>query len=178
VAARIRARRFRINTFSDDYRLMAQLWEHYIQGFIDNSAGVGHRYVPTQWPGEMSLDYAGYFFDEEILLSNDYYFSDSLGDFKISEHPDRLEPAPLFYDVRWLPVSPYCVSACEGFANAMSQGNADRDRAYLTAGLWRRAANTNCRKISRCRSRLAGQRPPTESCSLKGRVSNPTLLSR
>jgi carboxyl-terminal processing protease len=70
----------------------------------------------------MSLDFAEYFFDEEILLSNEYYYSDRLGDFEVSDRPGRLTPAPLHYEgpVALL-ISPYCISACEGFANAMSQ---------------------------------------------------------
>jgi C-terminal processing protease CtpA/Prc len=120
----------RITTFSDDYNLMAQLWEHYIQGFIANEVEGLIIDVRTNSGGSggLALDFAGYFFDEEIILSQEYYYNDNLHEFEVSDHPSRILPAPIQFDgpIAVL-VSPYCVSACEGFSYAMSQ----QDRAIV-----------------------------------------------
>jgi len=128
----------RIDTFSDDYHLMAQLWEDVIQNLIDNEIPGLIIDLRTNGGGSSGLayDFAGYLFDEEITLYRGAYYNERLGDFEFSDYPARIKPGPLYYEgpVAVL-VSPYCVSACEGFAYALSQG----DRAaivghYPTAG--------------------------------------------
>lgn len=116
----------RISTFSDDYNLMARLWEHYIEGLIDYEVPGLIIDIRTNSGGSggMAHDFAGYFFDDEISLYRSYYFNDLIGDFEEVDHPARIEPAPLLYDgpIAVL-VSPYCISACEGFAFALTQDN-------------------------------------------------------
>lgn len=115
----------RITTFSDDYNLLARLWERYVENLIDNeipgviidlrSNGGGS--------GGLAMDFAGYLFDEEILLSENLYFNDLTGEFEKRDIPSRIKPGPLYYEgaVAVL-VGPNCASACEGFAHALSQG--------------------------------------------------------
>lgn len=116
----------RITTFSDDYNLMARLWEHYIEGLIDNEVPGLIIDIRTNSGGSAGMvqDFAGYFFDKEISLYRSYYYNDLIGDFEETDYPARIEPAPLLYDgpIAVL-VSPYCVSACEGFAYSLTQDN-------------------------------------------------------
>jgi C-terminal processing protease CtpA/Prc len=116
----------RINTFSDDYRIMAQLWEHYLQGLIDNQVPGLIIDVRTNGGGSsgMAYDFAGYFFDQLIPLYQSSYYNDRTGQFEYTDHPAEVEPGPIHFEgpVAVL-VSPYCVSACEGFSNAMSMEN-------------------------------------------------------
>jgi C-terminal processing protease CtpA/Prc len=116
----------RINTFSDDYRIMAQLWEHYVKGLIDNEVPGLIIDVRTNGGGSsgMAYDFAGYFFDEVIPLYQSAYHNDRTGQFEYTDHPADVEPGPIQFDgpVAVL-ISPYCVSACEGFSNAMSMEN-------------------------------------------------------
>jgi carboxyl-terminal processing protease len=114
----------KISTFSDDYNLLASSWDNYIRrlnenevpGLIidlrDNSGGAM----------DLALSFAGYFFDEEIPLYDGYYYSDESGKFESDESPAIMNPAPFQFDgpVAVL-VRPYCVSACEGFAYALTQ---------------------------------------------------------
>lgn len=128
----------RITTFSDDYNLMARLWDRFIQGLKDSevpgliidmrSNGGGN--------GDLAIDFTGYFFDEEITLFRGAYYNEGSGKFEYSKDPQRIKPAPLLYEgpIAVL-VSPDCVSACEGFVYALKQG----DRSvivghYPTAG--------------------------------------------
>ena len=116
----------RINTFSDDYNLMARLWERYITNLIDEEIPGLIIDVRANSGGSMglSLDFAGYFFDQSFDLYQSRYYNDQTGQFELSEHPARIEPAPLHYDAPIaVLVSPNCVSACEGFAYAMQQNN-------------------------------------------------------
>jgi len=116
----------KVNTFSDDYRLLANLWDHYIQGLIDNDVPglIIDLRINSGGSADLTQDFAGYFFDEEISLYDGYYYSDKSGKFESDGVFERIEPAPLLYDkpIAVL-VSPYCVSACEGFAYALSQHN-------------------------------------------------------
>ncbi len=115
----------RIDTFSDDYHLMAQLWEDVIQNLIDNEIPGLIIDLRTNGGGSSGLayDFAGYLFDEEVTLYRGAYYNERLGEFEYADTPARIKPGPLYYEgpVAVL-VSPYCISACEGFAYALSQG--------------------------------------------------------
>jgi len=128
----------KVNTFDDDYHLMAQLWERNIQDLIDNEIEGLIIDLRTNSGGSSGLAYsfAGYFIDEEKLLYTGSYYNDKTGQFELEDYPARLEPAPLLYEgpIAVL-VGPDCVSACEGFAYALTMD----DRAivighYPTAG--------------------------------------------
>ena len=115
----------RIITFSDDYHLMAKIWDTYIEELIENDIPgliIDLRYN-TGGNSGLAMDFAGYFFDEEVILGRSSYYNDLTGEFEYTDHPARIEPAPKLYEgpIAVL-VSPYCISACEGFANALSQG--------------------------------------------------------
>ena len=113
-----------INTFSEDYNLMARIWERYIQALIDNDIPGVILDLRINGGGNMglALDFVGYFFDEEIILNENLYYNENTGEFEANEYPSRIEPGPLYYggEVAVL-VSPTCVSACEGFSNAMTE---------------------------------------------------------
>ena len=73
----------RINTFSADYNLTAQLWDHYISSLID--AGVPGLIIDMRVNGGGSSGlagaFAGYFYEEEIIVSKRSYYNDLLGEF-------------------------------------------------------------------------------------------------
>jgi C-terminal processing protease CtpA/Prc len=128
----------KVNTFSDDYNLLASSWEHYINSLNDND--VPGLIIDLRQngggSGELAADFAGYFFDQEIPLYDGYYYSEESGTFESDKNPSIINPAPILYKgpIAVL-VSPYCVSACEGFAYALTQ----QDRSiivghYPTAG--------------------------------------------
>jgi C-terminal processing protease CtpA/Prc len=115
----------RVTSFSDDYHLMASIWETYIEDLIENEIPgliIDLRFN-TGGSGGLAMDFAGYFFDEEIILGRSSYYNDLTGEFEYTDYPARIEPAPILYEgpIAVL-VSPNCISACEGFANALSQG--------------------------------------------------------
>ncbi len=114
-----------VRTFSGDYNLLARLWEAFIDRLIEGEIpglildlrenGGGN--------GALARDFAGYFFDEEIILSQRSYYNDRTGEFELRGLPSRLEPAPLLYEGPLaVLVSPDCISACEGFVHALTQG--------------------------------------------------------
>jgi C-terminal processing protease CtpA/Prc len=88
--------------------------------------------------GNLANDFAGYFFDEEITLAYWWEYNALTEDFKKQEIPERIKPAPLYYDGPvTLLVGPDCVSACEGFAYAMTQkGRAQVVGHFPTAGAY------------------------------------------
>ena len=116
----------RINTFSDDYNMMARLWDHYMQSMQDNKVPGLIIDLRANSGGSlgMALDFAGYFFDREIPLYESYYYNENSGEFEKTAYPAVVKPAPLKYDgpIAVL-VSADCVSACEGFAYALKQDN-------------------------------------------------------
>jgi C-terminal processing protease CtpA/Prc len=127
-----------IRTFNSDDNLMARLWEHYLQGMIDQKVpgiiidirdnGGGN--------GQLALDFAGYFFDKTIDLYHTAYYNQRSGKFEFTPGTQQIVPGDFQYSgpVAIL-ISPDCVSACEGFAAAMKYN--DRSIAvgnYATAG--------------------------------------------
>lgn len=130
----------RVNTFSADYSLIARLWDHFIQGINDNEVPglIIDLRANTGGSGQLAANLAGYFFDEGFDLYQILYYSEINGDFEASSLPGRIEPGPTQYEGPLaVLVSPDCISACEGFAFALSQG----DRAtiighYPTAGAY------------------------------------------
>jgi C-terminal processing protease CtpA/Prc len=73
--------------------------------------------------GGIALDFAGYFFSEEINLYRESYYNERLQKFEYSDYPAQIKPAPVQYDGPIaLLVGPDCVSACEGFSYAMQYG--------------------------------------------------------
>ncbi|MCD4671720.1 MAG: PDZ domain-containing protein [Anaerolineaceae bacterium] len=120
----------RINTFSDDYNLMARLWEHAIQALIDNEVPglILDMRNNSGGSGGLAMDFAGYFFDEEISVAETLYYNQLSGQFEANEYPSKIKPAPLLFNGKIVVlVSPDCVSACEWFSNAMTQ----QDRAVV-----------------------------------------------
>ena len=114
----------RINSFNDDYSLMAKLWDRYMQGMIDNDIPglIIDLRMNSGGSSGLAMDFAGYFFDQEIKLYDTYYYNANSGQFEASGYPVMIKPAPLYYKgpIAVL-VSPDCVSACEGFAYALHQ---------------------------------------------------------
>jgi C-terminal processing protease CtpA/Prc len=111
----------KISTFSDDYNLMAQTWEYYIEGLIDAGDEIRGLILDVRQngggSGGMAHQFAGYFVDEEQDVYQSSYFNDLTGEFEYGDYPATLEPAPLFYDGPIVVlVSQDCVSACEIFA--------------------------------------------------------------
>lgn len=113
----------RINTFSDDYSLMAKLWERYITELIDNEIPglILDLRVNSGGSSGLSLDFASYFFDQEIEVYEGYYYNENSQQFEPTGYPASILPAPKYYDgpIAVL-VSSDCFSACEGFSHAMS----------------------------------------------------------
>ncbi len=114
----------RINTFSDDYNLSAQLWNHYLDRLTKAEVPGLILDLRVNGGGSMGLanNFAGYFFQEETLISKHFYYNHHLEEFEEKEPPTRIEPGPSYFDAPIaVLVSPYCVSACEGFSYALSQ---------------------------------------------------------
>jgi len=114
-----------IRTFSGDYSLMARLWEHLMSALKDDSVPGLIIDLRSNGGGSegLALDFAGFFFDEEIVLSTTEYFNRRTGQFEPQGLPARIKPAPTLFDGPLaVLVSPDCVSACEGFAYALHQG--------------------------------------------------------
>jgi C-terminal processing protease CtpA/Prc len=114
----------RIRTFSDDYNLMARLWQHHLEALIDSQVPGLIIDLRQNGGGSTGLasDFVGFFFTEEIPLYQSYYYNENSGKFEVSGVPATIQPGPLHYDGQVaLLVGPDCVSACEGFAYAMAQ---------------------------------------------------------
>lgn len=115
-----------INTFSDDYHLMAGIWDRHIQSLIDEKIPGLIIDLRSNSGGSMgmALNFAGYFFNQEIELYRSSYYSEQSGAFEFRDEPAKIRPAPFYYDGSIaILVSPECVSACEGFAYALHQKN-------------------------------------------------------
>lgn len=117
----------RINTFDDNYHLMAQLWERYIQEFLDQEVPgiiIDIRSNPGGNSG-LANDFAGFFFEDEMDLYRRSYFNEVTGQFEYEEPDVSLKPAPstIYEQPLAVLVGPNCASACEGFAYALQQDN-------------------------------------------------------
>jgi len=137
-----------IATFSADYSLMTGLWEHYIGEMIESE--IPGLIIDLRLNGGgnigLALDFGGYFFDEEIVLSQRFDFNDLTGAFEVEGLPARIVPGPTLYEgpVALL-VSPYCVSACEGFAYALTRdGRSTVVGHYPTAGAYGGVGRGQC----------------------------------
>ena len=120
----------KINTFSGDYNLMAQVFEYHIEQLIDNdiSGLILDLRVNLGGSGGLARDFMGYFINTEMDVSQHAYYNHDLGEFEYGDRPASLEPGPLYYDGEIVVlVSTYCVSACEGFAYWLSLN----DRALI-----------------------------------------------
>lgn len=115
----------RITTFSDDYQFMARLWEHFLSSIMEENVPGVIIDIRNNGGGSLGLafDFAGYFFNEDFSLYRSAYYSNKTDAFEYQEHPARVRPAPLYYDGKIaVLIGPDCVSACEGFAYALSYG--------------------------------------------------------
>ena len=113
----------RINTFSDDYNLMAQLWDRIIRELIDYDVPGIIIDVRVNGGGNSGLarDFAGYFFDEEIEIMQRSYYNELTDQFEYQDYKSRIMPGPAHYDGPLaVLVGPYCVSACEGFSHSLT----------------------------------------------------------
>ncbi len=72
----------RITTFSGDYNLMARLWESYIKRLIENEVPGVIIDLRSNGGGSggLALDFAGYFFDQEVPLHVRSYYNERTGD--------------------------------------------------------------------------------------------------
>ena len=116
----------RINTFYDDYYLMARLFERMIENLMDLDVPglIIDIRVNGGGSGGMASDFAAFFHDQEIEVYEQGYYNELTGSFEYLGYPSRVEPAPLHYDGKIaVLVSPDCVSACEGFAYMLSLNN-------------------------------------------------------
>jgi len=113
----------KINTFSDDYNLMAQLWDRTIRDLIEQEVPGIIIDVRLNGGGSSGLarDFAGYFFDEDVELMQRSYYNEATGQFEYQDYVSRILPGPVYYDgpIAVL-VGPNCVSACEGFSYSLS----------------------------------------------------------
>ncbi|MCD6402088.1 MAG: hypothetical protein J7L73_09195 [Anaerolineales bacterium] len=130
----------KINSFSEDYNLTAQLWDRYINELID--ADIDGIILDLRVNGggnsELANDIAGYFFFKEITVSQSSYYNHKTGEFEVREPKATIKPGPKYFDkpIAVL-ISPYCVSACEGFSYALAlRNNTIVAGHYPTAGAY------------------------------------------
>lgn len=125
----------KVNDFQDDYNLTARLYERALQGLIDNNipALIIDLRVNYGGSGGLALDFSDYFYDEEVVLWNRESYNPLTGVFELEEFPAHIKPGKLLYEgpIAVL-VSPSCISACEGFAYALT--STGRAIAVGTAG--------------------------------------------
>ncbi|MCY4145606.1 MAG: S41 family peptidase [Chloroflexi bacterium] len=114
--------------FSDNERLIVQLWERMIETFIEEEApgiiidlrynGGGSGYLADQL--------GAYFFQEEHILGYSSSYNETTGEFYLDPHSkDRfiLPPAEQRYDGEVaVIIAPGCYSACEFFAYNLTLG--------------------------------------------------------
>ena len=113
----------KINTFSDDYNLMAQLWDRIMRELIDLEVPGIILDLRVNGGGNSGLanNFAGYFFGEEVWVMRRSYHNEISGVFEYIEPDRKIKPGPVNFDGPVVVlVGPYCVSACEGFSYSMS----------------------------------------------------------
>lgn len=116
----------RLHTFSDDYNLMARLWERHIRTMIDEEIAGIILDMRSNSGGNSGLarDFACYFFDRELDVYKRLYYNENSSKFEYSEPPMQIKPGPLFYEGEIaVLIGPDCVSACEGFVYLLSQND-------------------------------------------------------
>jgi len=114
----------RITTFSDDYNLMAELWERALKTLNENEVTglIIDVRVNGGGSGGMATDFAGYFFDHEVVIGQGSYYNNLSGTFEDTPGTWEIRPAPEQFNGRVaVLVGPNCVSACEAFAYMMQQ---------------------------------------------------------
>ena len=117
----------RISTFSADYHLMALLWDDLLSNLIDAEDQITGLILDLRQnsggSSGLAFNFAGYFFDEEFTLFQSLYFNNLSGKFELSDHPARIQPAPLYYEgpIAVL-ISSNCFSACEAFVYMLQHG--------------------------------------------------------
>jgi C-terminal processing protease CtpA/Prc len=90
-----------VTTFSEDYNLMARLWEFHLDQLMN--AKVPGVIIDVRnnggGNGSLALDFAGYFFKEGAELSHNLYYNEDTGTFEARGAPSRLEPGPFVFEV-------------------------------------------------------------------------------
>lgn len=134
----------RIDSFSEDPNLIARVWVRALEEFIE--LGVRRLIIDLRLNGGgfagVAHGMAAYLFDEEVVLWGSSSYNRLLGAFEEPEHYITLEPQEFTYSGEVVVlVSPYCISACEGFAysltstgRAIAIGHASTAGAYGAVG--------------------------------------------
>ena len=114
-----------IYSFSDDERLMADLWDRMITSFLEEDVPgviIDMRYN-SGGSGYLADQLAAYFFQDEHALGYSEFYNDSEGEFTLGQRPDRfcLPDEDLRYSGEVaLITAPGCFSACEFFSYNMT----------------------------------------------------------
>jgi C-terminal processing protease CtpA/Prc len=112
----------RINSNFDDLGLIIRQFEYALKTF--EQGGVANVIIDMRYNGGGApLGLAGFFHDQEILLGQLEYFSETTGQFEPEGLPDRVFPnqAQYAFDKIAVLVGPACASACELEAYGFSQ---------------------------------------------------------
>jgi hypothetical protein len=111
----------RMNSNYDDLGLIVRLFEYALKQFT--AGGITNLIIDMRYnSGGAPLGLAGLFYDQEILLGQLEYFSETTGQFEPEGLPDKVLPNRVQYPFEKIAilVGPACASACEleayGFA--------------------------------------------------------------
>ncbi|HLF02963.1 MAG TPA: PDZ domain-containing protein, partial [Anaerolineales bacterium] len=111
----------RMNSNYDDLGLIVRLFEYALKQF--QAGGVTNLIIDMRYnSGGANLGLAGFFYDQEILLGQLEYFSETTGKFEPEGLTDKVLPNRVQYPFEKIAilVGPACASACEleayGFA--------------------------------------------------------------